>query len=340
METIVLEQNSSELPHHRTPLTITDDVRASWDRHGVSSEFMHESRAREQKALTPVVGAGPSLPVEVRNFALRSMMEIAFAKRISLRSWFQAVSLLDTYFLRTIGSIEMLPTTCVCLVRLLRKADCSETNDESSTWLPFTEQMAQRLAGGGFQVPETTENILRRHELEICQALGWQLNPTPVSQWISMFCTRFNSLSGCRYRTLLTQAENQALIFARLSVVREAPSLQSSPFELALGLFSLSLVSARLIPLDKLCDPLPPGVTLADMHAAYLQSQPCDAIPVCGLAAEQVFTVLEMVQVATCSKLHELQQTTHSVIESLAVASRDIQNMRRVRTAHQADIGV
>lgn len=333
MAAMVLEQNSSELPRQRMPLIIPEAVQDSWDRHGVSSECLNECRAREQKALTPVVEAGLSLPVEVRRFALRSMMEISSAKRTSLRSWFQAASLLDTYFLRSIGSIEMLPATCVCLVRLLRNVDCSEINDESSTWLPFTQKMAQRLAVAGFQVPEVTEGILSRHELDICQALEWKLNPTPVSQWISMFVTRFNALSNCRYRTLLAQAENQALIFARASIVREAPSLQFSPFELALGLFSLSLVSARLISLDTLCDLLAPGLISAGMREAYMQSMSGDTIPICELEAEQVLDVVEMLQAATCSKLQELQQTTQRVIESLAIASRESRDMRQAHAA-------
>lgn len=225
----------------------------------------------------------------------------------------------------------MLPATCVCLVRLLRKADCSMTIDESSDWLPFIEHMARNLGIFGFQVPEITENVLGGHELMICQALNWQLNPVAVNQWISMFCGRFNLLSSGNYQAQLALAEKQALVFARVFVLREALPLQSSsPFDLAIGLFSLSMVQAQLIPLDQLC---PSGVSLYDLHSAYMQSQSSEVIPVCALTDEHVFAVLEMVQAVTCSKLDMVQQATHSVMQWLAAARRDIQHAQRTTTA-------
>jgi len=324
------EQGSQQLPGQETALIISEAVQDLWDRHGLSSEYLDDCKAREQRALMPLAEAGPSLPVAARDFALRSMAAITSAKRMSLQSWFQAVSLLDTYLLRTTGSIEMLPATCVCLVRLLRKADCSVTNDESSTWLPFTQQMAGRLAVPGFQVPEITEDILSRHELMICQALDWHLNPVTVSQWISMFCKRFNLLSSSNYQARLALVEHQALSFARVLVVREAPSMQSSPFDLALGMFSLCLVRAQLIPLSTLCSP---GITLSEMHVAYMQSQSSETIPVCALTDEQAFAVLDMAQVVACSKLDMLQQAAQSVVQSLAAQMGDIKRMHRTLTA-------
>jgi hypothetical protein len=277
----------------------------------------------------PQAEAGPPLSVELRDFALRSMVAMVSAKRMSLRTWFQAVLLLDTSFLRAAGSIEMLPATCVCLVRLLRKADCSVTNDESSTWLPSAHKMALELSVAGYQVPAITEDLLSRHELMICRSLDWQLNPVPLSQWISMFSTRFSSLSNNSHQANLAVAENQALVFARVLVMHEATSFQSSPSEMALGLFSLSLVCARLIPLDTLC---PPGADLSHMHAAYMQSQSSETIPACILTADQVPAVLDMLQVVTCSKLRMLQQATQRVIESLADCLQRIHNVRGART--------
>eukprot|EP00930_Biecheleria_cincta_P058944 TRINITY_DN44724_c0_g1_i1.p1 TRINITY_DN44724_c0_g1~~TRINITY_DN44724_c0_g1_i1.p1 ORF type:complete len:325 (+),score=64.32 TRINITY_DN44724_c0_g1_i1:96-1070(+) len=315
----------------RDSCVVPQAVEDLWDRHGVSTEYLELCKTREQNAsLNLLAAAGPPLPVPVRDFALRSMMFIVGMKRMSIRSWFQAVLLLDTQVLQAPGSIEMLPATCVCLLRLLRKVDCSETDEDSSTWLSFAQHIAQSLAVPGFQVPEVTQEVLSRHEMIIGRELDWQLDPMALEQWISMFSARLKLQSSDDYGNRLQLAENKALNFARLLVMHEARSLASSRFELALGLFFLSLVGAQLIPLGTLC---PQEVFHPGMHAVYVEIVFAGTIPVCVLTAEQVRALLDNLHAATCSDPDMLQQATHGVMQTLGNALRDMQQRQHANIA-------
>lgn len=312
--------------------TIPEAVQDLFHYHCVTTDYVNACKAREQRALTPGADAGLPLPAQIRDSALRFMLLVVGAKRMSYQSWFQAVSLLDTYFLKAEGSIELLPTTCVCLVRLVKKLENSLSDDECATWLPFTQQLGEHLETIGFQVPEVTEESLGAHELMIWRALSWQLDTMSIQQWIAVFSTRFNLLSANAHEASLSWLQNQTTAVARMLLMRVAASLESSHFDVALGLFCLGMVWAHLLPLDSLrCADVSP----AEMTAAYMRSQPAGAVPVFALGAEQVAVLHRMVEASTCSELHVLQQATQRVMQLLGAALHDIRQsqMQRVHAA-------
>lgn len=292
--------------------SIPETVQDSWHWHGVATQHVEACKVCEQQALTPTTGLEVHpLPAQARKFALRFMAAIMQSVGMSQTEWFQAVALLDTYFLKVSGSIPMLPTTCICMVRLVRKFSNvhPESTNCKNTWLPIARQMARV----GVEPQEITEEILNSHEKTICQALDWQIDAMTVAKWVSVFSTRFNLLTNNEY-PINTQA---ARLIAEALIMHESASLQFSHHNVALGVFSIGLVMAHLIPLDLV---QPPAISPPSLIADYEQSE------LNGRLREGVLMdtslVIGIVEAATCCEFHDLQEAAHSAMHVLLAAER------------------
>eukprot|EP00930_Biecheleria_cincta_P027613 TRINITY_DN19367_c0_g1_i1.p1 TRINITY_DN19367_c0_g1~~TRINITY_DN19367_c0_g1_i1.p1 ORF type:complete len:353 (+),score=44.04 TRINITY_DN19367_c0_g1_i1:50-1060(+) len=280
-----------------------------WDQHAVTTERVQRCKACEQEALAPAMQAGPPLQARIRSYALEFIKYVILNKRMHQHAWVQAVSLLDTYWLKVSGSIPMLPATCVCLVRLVQKFNNEMPvliPDQTSTWLPFACEMAQGLGMLGFHCPEITETTLDSHELEICRAMNWKMDVTTVEWWISVFSTRFHLLTSNSVKE-----NSEAMMFmARQLIKHEPASLQFSHRKLALGVFSIGLVMAGLMHVDIL---RPPAAIPSGGDAAFGQSEPThETTPM----ANQMW--IEALEATTCSEVHVLRQAAQSGIQTLA----------------------
>eukprot|EP00930_Biecheleria_cincta_P023399 TRINITY_DN16916_c0_g1_i4.p1 TRINITY_DN16916_c0_g1~~TRINITY_DN16916_c0_g1_i4.p1 ORF type:complete len:247 (-),score=47.62 TRINITY_DN16916_c0_g1_i4:302-1018(-) len=227
---------------------------------------------------------------------------------MSQEDWFQAVSLLGTYFLKVAGSIRMLPVSCVCVVRLVRKLNNAELAPRRSSMncLDFARKMAQDLTITGVEVPDITEEVFDSHERVIGRAISWLIDVMTVGRWISMFSVRFDMLTTSYYQ----QTMEEALVVARTLVMRESASLQFSHHNLALGVFSLSLVMARLIPFGLLS---PSAISPSRTNAAFVQST---------LMNKQQFRMIGNLETVTCCELQVLQQAVQSVMQALPAVLR------------------
>lgn len=301
-----------------------------WDRDAVSTEQVESCRALEQKDLTPTALAGPPLPARIRSYVLQCMRFMTLKSDMSEPEWFQAVSLLDTYFLKVTGSIAMIPATCICAVRLVRKFNLSartrrakdrhrplaasrwtlghaEHFDYLSLARRISGDMAADMAMSGTKIPEITEAILDSHELEICKAVNWRIDVMTIERWIWLFSTRLNSLTGSGYRMNMTKV----MLMAQKLVMHKSASHQFSHHNLALGVFFIGLGSAHLIPRDvflALAAGMDAGFVLHDRESEGTHTH------------ERASLMINIVESVTCCELHVLQQAARSVMQGLLAA--------------------
>eukprot|EP00930_Biecheleria_cincta_P023398 TRINITY_DN16916_c0_g1_i3.p1 TRINITY_DN16916_c0_g1~~TRINITY_DN16916_c0_g1_i3.p1 ORF type:complete len:316 (-),score=54.66 TRINITY_DN16916_c0_g1_i3:354-1301(-) len=282
---------------------ISGTVQDLWHQHGVSMEHVERCKASERQALTPTAQAGPPLPGQVRRYALQCIAAIMQHEGMSQENWFQAVSLLDTYLLKVAGSIPMLPVSCICVVRLVAKLNSAEflPRKLSMNCLAFASKIAHDMTTAGVEAPDITEDVFNSHEQVIGHAVSWKIDLMTVERWISMFSVRFDILTKNGYQQTMVEA----VVMARMLVMRESASLQFSHHNLALGVFSLSLVMARLIPFGLLS---PPAISPAGTNAAFLQST---------LMNKELFWMIGSLETVTCCELQDLQQAAQIVMQAL-----------------------
>lgn len=294
---------------------IPETIQDLWHQHGVATERVEKCKACEQHAFMPTQQAGPPLPAQARNDALRCMRSIINTLGMSFQEWSQAVCLFDIYSLMVTEEVLLLPTTCLCMVRLVKKFDKTESvrTDFQSTWLPIARRMVPGMAMSGREISEITENILNSHELQICQAINWQIDVMTVDRWISMFSTRFNVLTENQYQ--LNIMELVPVVHAL--IMYESASLQFSNYSLALGVFILSLAKARLIPFGVL---QPLAIGHPRMDAAFAPSELDGRIPGDALMDNQLSSMVGIIEAVTCCELHVLQQASQHVIQTLTAA--------------------
>ncbi|CAE8605465.1 unnamed protein product, partial [Polarella glacialis] len=303
---------------------LTEDILESFDRQCVSTELLENLRHREEQVLHAFRGGSASpLPTLVRQACLRFLAHLVQQKNMHQRSWFPAVGLFDSVCSRAEGGrIELLPATCVNLVRVVRKLDSAIYEDYGSGWSSLTAPLSGWLTSAGYEVPEMTEEFLRLHEQVVLKELNWQVEVPTLLHFSSAYATRFNLLSGGEYMPSLCWVENQSMIFARLLVMRQATSAELTCRDMALGLLSLGLVGARLLPLSLL---RPEETAAADWELMYAQSQPSSIIPSCALTPQQVQEVWRMLQASTGSTDAEIRLGAERVARALRSAVADIQ---------------
>ncbi|CAE8614528.1 unnamed protein product [Polarella glacialis] len=309
---------------------LTEDILESFDRQCVSMELLDTLRQREKQVMHAFRGGSSSpLPILVRDACLRFMAHLVQQKNMHQRSWFPAVGLFDNVCSTVEGGrIELLPATCVNLVRVVRKLDSAIYEDDRSGWACLTTHLSGWLISAGYEVPEMTEEFLRLHEKVVLKELNWQVEVPNLLHFSSTYATRFNLLSGGGYMPSLCWVENQSMIFARLIVMRQATSAELSSRDMALGLLSLGFVGARLLPLSVL---RPEEMAAADWELLYAQSQPNSNIPSCALTPQQVQDVLRMLQASTGSTDAEIKLGAERVTRALRSALADIQALQRSR---------
>lgn len=326
MEQEQLTAASSALEVSGPGANVTEDINDAWHKAGVSTEFLHRLSCREQEVLTALPEHLP-LPLIVRDAALRFMAQVIQQKNMHQGCWFEAAALFDAYCTKATGAqIEMLPLVCVNCVRLVQKFGSVVPEDARPNWLGFTKQFASWLTAAGYTVPQFTEDVLRRCEIQMLQAFSWKVQVPFLEQWSATYAIRFNILSNNSYNASLTWVHNQSMILGRLLIMRQASTTTFNHRDFALGLLCLGLIGARLLPLSTL---RPAQMTEAVWASLYTASQPNGSVPTCAIATMHVEQILELLQAATNTELDDLKASAESVSRSLGNALAEIQVMQR-----------
>lgn len=297
-----------------------EEVEDLCHRHGVSIEYLRQCKHREQDVLTTMAAIGRQpVPPNVRTTALQFMMQVVLALRKSRKSeqdWFEAVSFLDAYFQQADVDIEMVPATCICMMRLVSKLDDGEFNSKGE-WLRLAHDLRNHLVRAGVPTPEITQKMLDSHERTILGAMDWRMRGMNVHSWFVIFSKRLSLLSRGRYQRHAISIENLLPRLAFLLVRCEAASPEFSDFDKACGLFCLGLVVTDLLPVDSISSP---ASSISQAEAVFWQTMLQAGNPQRDVhTEEQCNSMLRMLEVATCSERRALQQAAQGVVGRLAL---------------------
>jgi len=293
---------------------IPEMVQDSWFRHGVSTEQVEHNIARERLALQPTARVGTPLPAQVRTFAVQYMSSIMRNLGMNLQEWFQAVSLLDTYCLKVAGDIPMLPMTCICAMRLVKKLNKSQMPASTQCqidWLPIARGMAREMAIAGIQFPEFTEETLNSHEKVIHHAVECQMDVMTVERWISIFSMRYYLLTG----DCIQEHMQGAVTMAHGLVMLQPASVGFSHYNIALGVFSSGLTMANLVPPGILCRP---GTNSNGASEGNIPTMGNDSIQGSMLPDDQLSSIIRVLEAVTCCELQFLQLAVRNVMPAMA----------------------
>ena len=183
-----------------------------------------------------------------REQVLQSTMNLANFCQLDQHGWSCAVSLLDSY-LAALGKdafdIQMLPLTCVAVVRLVKKfhgrAGAADHID-TRAWLSMAKQVP--IQGSSMEFSETR---LQQHETHILQTVRFQIPEPLQQQWLTMYCKRFSALTSQQDQPAIAWVQQKSMFFARLLLFIEAASTYNPPRDFALGMFCLGLAWRRLL---------------------------------------------------------------------------------------------
>eukprot|EP00404_Azadinium_spinosum_P025594 CAMPEP_0180678476 /NCGR_PEP_ID=MMETSP1037_2-20121125/68400_1 /TAXON_ID=632150 /ORGANISM="Azadinium spinosum, Strain 3D9" /LENGTH=339 /DNA_ID=CAMNT_0022708117 /DNA_START=41 /DNA_END=1061 /DNA_ORIENTATION=+ len=253
------------------------------------------------------------------------------------KGWFDAVTLFDVYCKNCPGGvkIELLPATCVSLVKVLKKVDISTINMKGSNLSVHATQLAQWLRQLGYTLEhDVTEEQLSQQELELMSALAWQINLPSVLQWVSMFSSRFNVFTQNLFLPSLNWVWESGMFYMRMVVMRQASSEDFLPRRMANGLLGLGFIGARLLPVEAL---RPSKLTPADWEQLFTQSQLQGVVPTCVLQPSHCLRVIEFLQAATDSSLEEIKEDCEAVANLVKDGILEMQNMQRAAEAIAAN---
>jgi len=285
---------------------VSGELQDALDRQCVPCELIAHWTAKERKALPPA--SGSPLPAHVRDIALRFMVPCVQLMSLPPTSWFHAAVLLDSFCARAPRgvSVELLPATCLALVKMLKKVDqaslCMRGSNLSSCAVHFVHWLR---ASGYPGTADPTEEQLAEAERAVLEVLNWEIDVPSLESWTSLFCTRFNVLTRGHWLPSLQWVWQQSSCHQRLVVLQQAAGAELRPKCLAAGLLGLAFVSARLLTLDEL---RPPKASAEDWEQLFLQGQLQSSAPSCILAAEHAQRVLQLLQAATGLPLAELRE--------------------------------
>lgn len=320
----------SQLPHFQ----LTEELEDQLDRQSVADELIFDWASRESSALAPLRRHSHArLPLQIRDVLLRFLSHFTQLMGLPQSSWFEAATLLDVYCLHKPGGLDVgvMPATCVALVRMLKKTDNSTLAMRGSNLAAHAVQLAQWVRKLGYEASEPTEEQLNNQESELLEVLRWQVNLPSLESWLSTLCTRFNVLTRGLFAPSMKWVWEQSIFYARVVVMRQATGSGGlSPRDVACGLLGLTLVSARLLPLEAL---RPDKLDADAWEELFMQSQQQGAVPTCVLQPGHSDRVLELLQVSTGRSFAELQDATEGVAELLCDALNEIQSMRRAQNA-------
>jgi hypothetical protein len=298
---------------------LPEAVQDALDRSGVATEGLVEKMAQEIQMLkTPKGEKHKFLPANVRHGTLHFMQNLVKLMHLDIQRWFESAVLLDVFDCASPGGIDIkfLPATAVAVVKLIWKTNNAVQSLQGFRLSQHASQLGTWLKSIGYPSPvgEVTEAMIIERESEILKALHWQVNLHSVETWMSTFCMRFNVLTHGLFVPSLDWVSRQSIYFARKLVFHRAAGQGLAPHRQAAGLFALSFVSAKLIPLDNL---KPDRVSSADWEELFIKSQAQKTVPACVLQPSHSQSVQKLLQVATQMNLQALQEACYQVAEAI-----------------------
>jgi len=282
----------------------------------------------ETRILRSIPDNAPApLDSRIREGTLRFMSHLTQAMNLQEKFWFQAVMLFDIYCLSVPGGlmIEKIPVTCVSLLKLLKKMDCTMVGSEVADLSPLGNHLAQWLETLGHTVPPATRGLMAKSELSILQVLKWQLDVPTVESYLSIFCARANTLTQSVFMASLNWIWEQSICYARMMVIQQASTSQP-PMQIAAGLLALGCVSARLLPIVAI---RPIKVSAETWDQNFAECHPHGVIPECELDPAQIQSMLQLLQVSTGLSLEKIQEACIDLVPSMKKASMQLQLAHR-----------
>lgn len=286
------------------------DVEEAFEARGASTELMLELARLEQQALNCVSGSSTHLPIQVRDTVHRFLQHLTRFVELPMQKWFELATLLDVYNLKSEDGNLMgsLPALCVALVMLVKKSDCSTVEVDAGHLLPHAAQLAEWLQKLGLKSVSTdlTEELVVREEMQVLDALGWRAVLPTVESWSAIFCARFDVLTRNQFQDSVTWIQQRSLAILHLIVMRQAASSEFPPKKIALGVFGLGLVAAKLLASDAL---RPPRISAADWDGLYGDGPLEGTVPQVSHSAEGKGCLLDVLVSATLCNLAEVQES-------------------------------
>lgn len=295
---------------------------------GVSSAHLVHLKGEEDKLAKGMLEhADRLLPPLERSAALRCMSRLLHMAIQCQNGWCKTALLLDRYCVEADISLELLPATCVAIVRIVSKMEHrAYPGIPEICWKVHADELCTWLTSAGYNAPEVTESILLEQEQEMMRVLQWRVTEPCAQQWSLAFFTRFALLAGQGFHRNLQQMEKKLLALAKAVIMCREASSSLTHGMLSCGLLCLCIVEAGLVPL---MDLQPEDLSAQDWIDLYLQSQPNGVQPICNLTASQREHVRQLLTMSTCTGLPELKASAQRAGGALGTALRGIRQVQQ-----------
>lgn len=305
-----------------------------WFRFGVPSTLLKHQREQEDHIKPMAEQPHRLLHPVVRSQALRCMSRLLHLDTGSQSGWCKTALLLDRYCTETDISVEILPLTCVALVRIMSKIEHKSypvVTDEF--WKQCADELRLWLISAGYDVPEATEHGFMQQEMAVMRALRWRIGELCAQQWSLTFFTRFGALAGPIFQRSIQEVQVKTLGLAKVVIMCQQAVSTLTHEVLVLGLLCICMVEAGLVPLAEL---QPEDLTAEEWLNLYLQTQPNGLVPVCRLAEPQRLQIFEMLTLATGAEHMDLKDSTNRVGTALGVALHSMRQAQQQLRRHIA----
>jgi len=249
-EAAVLMQNTLFCGLGTTQLS--DEILEGFENACASNQIVERWILHDARTKVRVDGAVP-LPRAVRDGAIRYIEKMAQLTGCQWGALFLSVALFDAFCSQRVGgmTIEDVPVVCAAIVGIVKK------EDDASVYVHYPElaqqvsQFAQWLQGNGYPaVPvSVTVKEIQAKEHEVLDDLGWIVQIPTVESWARVVMNRIHVLTNRRYNQPIETMWQTSLVHTmRLVLLKQAESSNLTWGSVACGLFSLGLISARLLP--------------------------------------------------------------------------------------------
>jgi len=298
------------------------------DAYCVPHELLETQTMQEKKALAPGTASlkcadGPVLQPQIRFITLNFLSHIAQQVNLAETSWFEAVTLLDMYHLKTrdpgciLDAIATLPATCAALVSILKKNDDATELVEGSCFVQHASLFAQRLQQSGYPTVNTkvTAGMINVQERRVLEALSWRIRVSTTESWASTYVSRFNVLSQSLLTPSLKWVWQQSILGARFLMMQQAVNPEQPPRVLAAGLLGIGLVGAGLLPLQAI---QPDELSFEEWQKLYSEIKQRQPEPHCAIPEGHWQNLLGLFTAAVGTDLSMVKRACHLACISMS----------------------
>lgn len=315
VDPLVMEQHMSE------------DLLEKLEALGASNELIALWARRD--GISAAVGEDQSLPVGVREGALRHIECIAKKVGCQWSAVFECAALFDAYCSRPGGTnVEAVPSLCVAVVKIVR------TVSDATAHIPGTELaeeatvVAQWLWSSGHtsqRVTITEEEVYIR-EREVLDAVDWNVQIPTIESWASVLLARLNAITSGQYLQWMQWMWQTHLFHTMRLILFKQAGPKSEPGRAACGLMCLALIAARLLPSDSL---KPDHLDASEWDQLLAHGQPQGRTEQCLLSVEQSCELLSHLTLVTGRSLGALRVDCANIAGLMFEAMTDINQQRK-----------